>query len=168
MISGLLPLQSPEKDVSSERPDEYPPAVADRWEALLEDSQATAAEYRDQSWDVLVIHPGDVTPLTDDPFGLDVLVPSSEFEALQDLVENLSFDRTTVYSAEEGDARLYIVVPEAHADEQAVVIPAFLSLAELPGLEQVARNEGVMYTHVRTPSADVRVTFRHDDPSLFF
>lgn len=154
--------------MSSERPDEYPPAVADRWEDLLGDAQATAAEYRKKGWDVLALHPGDVTPLTDDPFGLDVLAPSNEFDDLQDLVEDLTFDRTTVYNAEDGDARFYIVVAEARADEQAVVIPAFLSLAELPGLRQVAEDAGVMYTHVRPLSADVRVTFRHDDPSLFF
>lgn len=154
--------------MSSERPDAYPQAVADRWETLLADAAATAAEYREEGWDVLVVHPGDVTPLTDDPFGLDVLAPSDEFETLEELVEHLAFDRTTVYSMEDGDARFYIVVPESRAQERAVVIPAFLSLGELPDLRQVAADAGLMYTHVRPPSSDVRVTFQHDDPSLFF
>jgi hypothetical protein len=50
----------------------------------------------------------------------------------------------------------------------AVVVPAFLDLAESDSLEERATDAGVMYTHVRPLSDDSRVTFTHEDPALFF
>lgn len=148
--------------------DAYPSAVADRWDDLLEDARATAAEYREDGWDVLVLHPGDVTPLTDDPFGLDVLAPDNEFEELRTVVDGTDFDRTSVYTADDGGVRFYVTVVESTAETTAVVVPSFLVRTEQPPLQRKAEDEGVMYTHVRTLSADERVTFRHEDPGLFF
>ena len=148
--------------------DEYPPAVADRWDDVLADARATAAEYREDGWDVLELHPGDVTPLLEDPFGLDVLAPDNEFEDLTAVVEGITFDRTSVYRAEDGGVRFFVTVPEAVDANQAVVIPTFLLLSELPPFQEKAESEETMFTHVRTLSADERVTFRHDDPDLFF
>ena len=107
---------------------EPPPAVGERWRALLEDAETTAAEYAADGYDTIVVHPGDVTPVTGEPYGLDVLAPGDEFEALEELVESATFDTSHVYYAD----------------------------------------EGVIYTHVRPLSDDSRVTFTHDDPSLFF
>lgn len=148
--------------------DEYPPAVADRWDDVLADARATAAEYREDGWDVLELHPGDVTPLTDDPVGFDVLVPDNEYADLRTTVDGVDFDRTSVYRAEDGGVRFYVTVPEAAETGQAVVVPTFLVLDDLPALRQCAEEAGTMYTHVRTLAADERVTFRHDDPDPFF
>ena len=145
-----------------------PPAVADRWQELLADAEATAAEYREAGWETLVVKPGDVTPLDGDPFGLDVLAPGDEFEALEALVEDVTFDTSHVYRAEEGGVRFVIVAVEAGDDEVAVVVPAFLDLGEASDLEERALEEEVMYTHVRPLSDDARVTFTHSDPGLFF
>lgn len=148
--------------------EEYPPAVADRWETVLDDVRATAAEYRDDRWEVLVIHTGDVTPLTDDPFGLDVLAPDDEFDDLAALVDTVTFDQTSVYRADDGGVRFFVTVPEATEANRAVVIPTFIVRTELPALRERATAAGAMFTHVRTLAADRRVTFRHDDPELFF
>ena len=145
-----------------------PSAVADRWQELLADADATAAEYREAGWETLVVTPGDVTPLDGDPFGLDVLAPGDEVEALEALVDDVTFDTSHVYRAEEGGVRFVIVAVEAGGDEVAVVVPAFFDLGAATGLEERAREEGVMYTHVRPLSDDARVTFTHDDPGLFF
>ena len=107
---------------------EPPPAVEQRWGELLEDAETTAAEYDADGYETRLVHPGDVTPVTGEPYGLDVLAPGDEFEALEALVERATFDTSHVYYAD----------------------------------------EGVMYTHVRPLSDDSRVTFTHDDPSLFF
>lgn len=145
-----------------------PSAVADRWQELLADAEATAAEYRDAGWETLVVKPGDVTPLDGDPFGLDVLAPGDEFEALEALVDDVTFDTSHVYRAEEGGVRFVIVAVEAGEDEVAVVVPAYFDLGEASDLEERALEEGVMYTHVRPLSDDARVTFTHGDPGLFF
>jgi hypothetical protein len=149
-------------------PEGPPSAVADRWQELLEDADAIAAEYREDGWETLVVHPGDVTPITGDPFGLDVLAPGDEFEALEALVETATFDTSHVYRAEEGGVRFFIIATEATAAETAVVVPAFLAAREESELAAKATDEGVMYTHVRPLSDETRVTFSHDDPGLFF
>lgn len=148
--------------------DGYPPAVADRWDDVLADARATAAEYRDRGWTVTVIHPGDVTVLTDDPFGLDVLAPDGEFADLEAAVDRASFEETRVYRVDDDAVRFYVVCPEAPVAEEAVVVPAFLPLASAQALHRRATEAGAMYTHVRTLSGDVRVTFTHDDPDPFF
>jgi hypothetical protein len=145
-----------------------PPAVDERWGELLADAEATAAEYREAGWETLVVRPGDVTPLDGEPFGLDVLAPGDEFEALEALVDDVAFDTSHVYRADEGGVRFVIVAVVASDDEVAVVVPAFFDLGRVRGLEQRAREEGVMYTHVRPLSDDARVTFTHDDPGPFF
>jgi len=145
-----------------------PPAVTERWEELLADADATAAEYREEGWETFAVRPGDVTPLSGSPFGLDVLAPGDEFEALEALVEDVSFDTSHVYRADEGGVRFVVVAVEATADETVVVVPAFFDVDRAADLEERALEAGVMYTHVRPLSDDARVTFTHDDPELFF
>lgn len=145
-----------------------PDGLASRWETLLDEAEAVASEYREDGWDALLVHTGDVTALTTDPFGLDVLAPGDEFEALEERVAGSVFDRSHVYSAEEGDSLFLVIVAEASEAELAVVIPAFLTHQDVLELEGVAVERGEMQTHVRPLSDDARVTFTHDDPALFF
>ena len=145
-----------------------PAAVDEHWREVADDAEETAAEYREAGWETLVVHPGDVTPRDGDPYGLDVLAPGSEFEALQELVADVTFDTSHVYRADHGGVRFFIVANEATADQVAVVVPAYLADARADGVRERALEEGVMYTHVRPLSADARVTFAHEDPELFF
>ena len=149
---------------------EPPPAVEERWGELLEDAETTAAEYDADGYETRLVHPGDVTPVTGEPYGLDVLAPGDEFEALEALVERATFDTSHVYYADEGGTRFFLIVVEGAADDEdvAVVVPAFLAIDRTAQLARQATDEGMMYTHVRPLSDDSRVTFTHDDPSLFF
>jgi hypothetical protein len=96
-----------------------------------------------------------------------VVAPGEEFESLEVLVERATFDTSHVYHAEEGSTR-FLVVVEGTTDggHVAVVVPAFLAAGPTE-LTERATDEDVMYTHVRPPSNELRVTFTHDDPSLF-
>ncbi|MFC6725160.1 hypothetical protein ACFQE1_12435 [Halobium palmae] len=38
----------------------------DAWERVVDDMEATAAEYREEGWETLELHPGDVTPIPHD------------------------------------------------------------------------------------------------------
>lgn len=148
-----------------------PPVVSERWQELLDDAEVTAAEYSEDGWETLVIHPGDVTPVTGTPFGLDVLAPGEEFETLESLVDDVTFETSHVYRNEEGGARFFVIVVEGSAKDDtdvAVVVPAFLDFERAEDLADAAEAEGMMYTHVRPLSDDRRVTFTHDDPELFF
>jgi hypothetical protein len=152
-----------------------PAAVEEQWETLLADAEAMADEYAEEGTEPFVVHAGDVTPLTGEPLGLDVLAPGDEFEALEELVADATFEVSHVYRTEAGATRLFVVVVEGSLPDSggadpdvAVLVPAFLSLERAPPLEARAREAGVMYTHVRPLSNDARVTFTHDDPELFF
>ena len=83
--------------------------------------EATAEGYREAGWDVLEIHPGDVTALdgsggsedgTDDEgggrgderYGLEVLVPAPAFEQLDAWIdEGAQFGSYEVYRTTEND-----------------------------------------------------------------
>lgn len=160
-----------------------PPAVSERWPELLDDAEGIAAEYEDEGWQTVVVPTGDVTPMTGDPFGFNVLAPGDVFRTLQDLVEEVTFHSSHVYRHEEGGARFYIVVVEGTSggvDEDgasdggdaegdvAVVVPTYLTVDAASMLQEPAEAAGAMYTHVRPLSNDERVTFSHDDPDLFF
>lgn len=147
--------------------------LANHWDDMIADMEATAAEYREQGWDVLELHPGDVTALapTEDRerFGLDVLVPGNEFDELQTLVEaGTSFDSYKVYRGEGSGLVLLLVVMEDSEREQTVVFPAYYNPAQSTDMQQAAHDAGTMYSHVRPLDERAIVTFTHDEPALFF
>ena len=56
--------------------------AGDGWSAVIEDMEATAAEYRERGWTALELHPGDsVLVDSDRRTGLDVVLPGPEFES---------------------------------------------------------------------------------------
>ena len=144
-----------------------PEAVADQWEELVADADAMAERYQGDGWDALVVTTRDVAVLDGEPFGLDVLAPAEEYEHLERLVETGAVDRTHAFRTDAAGVRLLVVVAEAPAAEEAVLVPASLSLEDVETLRERAEKEGTMYTHVRTLAADTRVTVQHDDPELF-
>ena len=147
--------------------------LVDHWDDMLADMEATATEYRDRGWDVLELHPGDVTALGPteerDSFGLDVLVPGNEFDELEALVaDGATFDSYQVFRGEGSGLVLLLIVMEDETDELAVVFPAYFSPAESSDMREAALSTGKMYSHVRPLDKREIVTFTHDDPSLFF
>ena len=145
-----------------------PQAVADHWDELLEDADATAAEYREAGRDPLVVHTAEVGVLTGDPFGLDAVAPDGEFAALRALADGAAFDESHVYGTVADGVRFLLVVVEAASTDEVVVVPAYLPVADAGPLRGRAGEAGRMYTHVRTVAVENRVSFRHDDPAPFF
>lgn len=75
---------------------------AERWSAFLEEAETIADEYRDDGWDVTAVEPGDVIPVDvsdHERFGFSVLVPDSEYDAVESLVEDAetAFDTSEVF-----------------------------------------------------------------------
>lgn len=147
-----------------------PPAISEHWQELIDDADATAAEYEENGYETCTVHPGDVTPITGDPFGIDVLAPGNEFEAIQTIAAEAHFHSYHVYHMEKSGVRFLVLVVEGtrNGDDVAVLIPLYLVLDEIAELEQQAKDDGVIYTHVRPLSDDTRVSFTHEDPELFF
>jgi hypothetical protein len=142
------------------------------WEGVVDDAEATAAEYEEAGWDVSTLHPGDVTPLPamiDDPaeaeeFGLDVLVPGDEFRALESLVDEATFDAYEAYRAQRGGVVFLVIVMQAESAGRAVVFPVYYSRSEAQSMCDLAREAGEMHTFVRPLSDDRRVVFTQQEP----
>ena len=157
--------QSRRRDVSEEN--ESFGRVMGRWEEVIADMEATAAEYREGGWDVLELHPGDVTVLDGERYGLDVLVPDDEFEEVNALAAEAGFDSYEVYRAEEAGVTFVLVVLEDAETERAVCCPAYYDESEAEEMLHHANEEDVMYTHIRPLADDRAVTFSYHDPHLF-
>jgi len=141
-------------------------AVREHWDDLVGDMEATAAEFEDAGWDALQLHPGDVTAVTGDRWGFDVLVPDDEFEQLHEWVDDGAFDEHDVYRVESGIVFALVVLRD-EADERAVCCPLYYDDATVKGLCDLAGQQGRVFTHVRN-LAEEYVTFTHEEPSLFF
>ncbi|WP_101294028.1 DUF7529 family protein [Halegenticoccus soli] len=146
------------------------------WEGVVEDAAATAAALREEGWEALELHPGDVTPLPpptatdggDGEFGLDVLVPGDEFDAVASFVGETSFDEYEVYRAREGGVVFLLLVMKAAASKRAVLVPLYYAVHDARPMLDRAREEGRMRTVVRPLSDDRRVVFTQEEPARLF
>lgn len=141
-------------------------AIREHWDEFIGDMEATAAEFRAGGWAVLELHPGDVTALSGEQWGFDVLVPDDEFEQLESWVETGSFDDHDVYRAAPDLVFVLVVLKDEDA-ERAICCPLYYERDAIEGLRELASREGRIYTHVRRLSEEyVHVT--HEEPELFF
>ena len=137
--------------------------VAEPWEAVVADMEATAEGYREADWSVLELHPGDVTV---DEQGLDVLVPGDEFETLESRTADAAFDTYEVYRAAESEMVFALVVLEDTETERAVCCPIYYEREAIEGVRERI-GDGVLYTHIRPLNDDRMVTFSYEEPELF-
>ena len=151
----------------------------EEWERVLEDAEATAAEYRDAGWETLELHPGDVTPLPpawestpdtdpDGRVGFDVMVPGDEFERLEAVVEDADFDEYEAYTGRTDEVVFAVVVTRAADAGRAVFLPLYYSISGAGSLIARALEKGAVETTVRPLSDERRVTLTQRDPSPLF
>lgn len=149
--------------------DDAPPNVraSSGWQAVLDDAEATADEYRERGWETLLVHPGDsVFVDSERRRGLDVVLPDPEFDELRGLVDDHAFDDVEVFRAE-GDGLVYLLVVErAPATEAAVLVPAYYDPVAAGSALEAVRKEGEIRLFCRR-LGDEYVEFAHDDPGPF-
>lgn len=141
-------------------------AIREHWADLVDDMEATAAELRAAGWEVLELHPGDVTVVTESHRGFDVLVPDDEFEQLREWVDGAAFTDHDVYRADAGITFLLVVMQDPDA-ERAVCCPLYYERGDADTLRKLAAVDGELRTHVRRLSEEY-VHFVHEDPAPFF
>ena len=161
-----------------DRPPETPPAtdpdrpldrVADHWEAVVEDMEATADRYREAGADVVELHPGDVVARPD-VGGFDVLVPDAEFEALRDLVADTQLPETEVFRAEAADVAFFVAMLATADGSAAVCCPLYYHTTDedVATVRRQSEEAGALRTLVRPLENDQAVVLQFDDPDLFF
>lgn len=146
-----------------------PTAVASRWSDLMADLEATADELSAAGYDVVTVHPGDVTTVPDE-LTLNILVPDNEFDRIETLAATATIDEFVVYTAAEGTVTFAVVVgrdPEAAA---AVCWPVYLAAtgAGTGSLRERALAAGRLEFRLRPLADDTEVRFAMTDPSVLF
>lgn len=139
----------------------------ERWDNVLADADAVAAEYQDRGWTALAVHPGDVNAITDTA-RLHVLLPGSEFDEANDLTDGATFDTVQVYGADAGSTRFRLVVAEDTTAEIAVCVPVFVLGTEADDLQTAADAAGGVTVRLRPLDDRDLVEFAVADPDLFF
>lgn len=149
--------------------------LEDLWGRVEEDLDATAEEYREAGWDVTRLDTGDVTPLPaanarseTDRVGLDALVPGDEFEELQSLVDEHTFDEYETYRGEAGGLVVLVLAMLDTDDGVAVLLPLFYRTDEADAWLDAASERDETHTYVRPLDDHARVVFSHEDPTPFF
>lgn len=154
-----------------------PEGVLGHWEAVVEDMAATAAEYRDEGWEVVELYPGDVMPLSGqqsngDQYGIELVVPGEDARTVQNLVSapDAAFDSCSVFRAVESGIVFLVVAVEDSDRGVAIVFPAYYDSDDVDAQEmlEAATRNGEMRTYVRDLAADAVSTFSHEDPELFY
>jgi len=146
----------------------------DAWEAVIDDMEATAAEYRDAGFETLELHPGDVTVLPTpaaaagnvevDRLGLDVLLPGNEFEPLQAAVADHEFDEYDAFRATEGDIVFLVVAMKSVDGSFAVLFPLYYETTEARLMLARVADRGEMRTYLRPLDDSERVVFSQANP----
>ena len=140
-----------------------------RWDQVIADMEATAAEYEAAGYETIQLHPGDVTVVGPDHGTprLDVLVPDNEHRELAAVFDDLTFEDSSVFRTREG-SMVYLLVVEEAAEDVAVLYPAYYSTAEdgVTAAFEHAAETGRFRSVVRRLQGDPFV-FEHDDPAPF-
>jgi hypothetical protein len=157
-----------ETEASVRGPHPFDPSspLLEHWDELMGDAAATAEIYREEGWDVLELHPTDAAALTDtEAPGIEVTVPTDEFERLDSLVESGRFAEYEVYRAETGRVFL-LVVARDETGHRMVCVPAHYGFESVSALADRADATGRFLTHIQRADGE-RVTLTHDDPGPF-
>lgn len=143
------------------------PAGDDNWVAVIEEMEATAADLREEGWEIVELHPGDVAVFGEDAefSGFDVLVPDNEFDRLAEIAPSADLKQTEVYRAESGQF-VYALVITLDADRTVgLCCPLYYDQQQLNQLPSGTDEQ--LATYIRTLSEDRGLVISHDDPSLF-
>jgi hypothetical protein len=139
----------------------------DRWDKVIADSEVTAADYRDRGWMAVALHPGDVTPVSDDA-RLDVLLPGSEFQAVFELVATADVDTVRIFTGADKEIQYRLVVAEIEAESVAVCIPTFVDKPKLNALQVKADGQGGLTLRLKPLEDRKVVDINVPDPGVFF
>lgn len=146
------------------------PDVTGFWDRVVGRAEDAAAAYRDAGWDAVALHPGNTTPVPAmagdgrGDYGLSVLVPSDEFEAVEEARARASFEDADVRRVGRGEAVFLVAAFLAPHAGEAVVVPAYYRRKEAASMLDRAMSAGEMRVLVRSPDGESAV-FRHGDPA---
>lgn len=145
-----------------------PVEVAGRWETLFEDMAVTAEELRAEGFDVVTVHAGDCTPLSDE-LAFDVLAPGDEFHELETLVQTgTQLEEFLVYANHEGRVTFALVVAQDPETETAACWPLYFTDGTAEKLGDRALEAGEITFKLRPLDASAAIELTLAEPELLF
>ncbi|WP_338729071.1 hypothetical protein [Haladaptatus sp. DJG-WS-42] len=143
---------------------EAPAAVAEYWETLISDMEATAKQYRDSGWSVVTVNPGQVFPDMQLP-GFDILVADDEYLEAVKFTENNTVEESEVYRAET-DAVFFLAVLRDASKKKALLVPGYYPFEK--GTELREHIGESLTLNLNRLQRDVAVSVELHDPEAFF
>ncbi len=142
-------------------------AAMEQWSTVLDDMEATAAEFDEAGWETVVFHPGDVTTvLKNREPGVDVLLPGDEYDDLAAAIdEGVSFETYEVYRAVEDSMVYAVIVAQDEETSTAALVPVYLDQGKLHTVIEAEREEPGIPLYLRRLDNEM-IELRLDDPSL--
>ncbi|MFC6991311.1 hypothetical protein ACFQH3_05725 [Haladaptatus sp. GCM10025707] len=160
-----------EDEPETERPDANPvmqaealDAVAAHWEDLIDDMEATAAEYRELGWEVVTVYPAQVFPDMKLP-GFDILIADNDYAAAVEFTEENEVEEYDVYRAET-DAIFFLAVMRDESNGRALLVPGYYSMEK--GSELRGRIDDSLTIALNRLKRDVAVSISLEQPAAFF
>jgi hypothetical protein len=132
-----------------------------------------AEELRADGWEVVTVRAGHVAPKAPaegetDRFGFVYLAQGEDADPLETAIEQGTFDAYELFTNRTG-RNLFAVTRVTDTDSRlAVLLVGTIDLDQVGELATVARERGVMFSHVQLLDGTHLGSFRHENPEAFF
>ena len=139
---------------------------SEAWKRTLEDMEAIAEDRRDDGWDVVTVMAAHTDTVSrdmgdDDEFGLVHIVPNNHADRFSEAFDD-EYTEYLVYGTDV-DGFMFAVVELIDPDaERSILLACRYDMAREKGMVESAREEGVLYTHVKTIDGTTLGTFEHE------
>lgn len=147
------------------------PEIEEHWPEFQQEIDSMAHEYRDDGWEVVEVHPGDVVPIAPgdhDRWGIDVVVPNDELATVQNVVTESTPDQLELFRSTRGELVFQLVVAKDPDDHCLVLIPTYYSESNIEPIRAAAFDRGIVQIHLRPLKQSPVITFSHEEPAVFF
>jgi hypothetical protein len=144
------------------------------WRDTIEDMEAIAAEWRGKDYDVVDIVSVDAGPIGRDSnddegeYGMEFVIADNDVDAFVDAFEAGEFPQYDIYRGEVSADAFVVEELVDHEEEVVILLAGAYAIREETMCAYAAREEGEMFTFVRTLDGTRYGAFRHEGYEKFF
>jgi hypothetical protein len=141
------------------------------WSEIIDDIEQLRQEYEEAGWETAALHPGDVAAgdVTDEGVGFSLVVPESEFEALERLVSDgdPTYDEFEAYRAPADDLDVYVVVLKSTASRRSILLPLFYDSTNETKIADSIQSNSSIHIEITMIGSDSKYIFTIEESRIF-